>query len=707
MDKYNVIDQIYNLNDLENDMVQWSMLPYKFRMMSDDDCQRMHGMTNTEYYNAIKAKLIGLGQEIQESAENIGDLFDLEDMEYRYQLSASVQKSPNFVIIDPNTMTVEELNRKYQAWMNLTERNRLFSNEYSFSIWGFNVPDMYNIFKTNMCNHLPDDGTNTDDVLEEHQNIAAIRGTIDSIIATSEHMIFDDDKIGLCEVLNNLEQSDVTGKAIVSLYRKCMIENAITNNVYYDEFPKIVPYLTVSEMSKLAPESNIASYSYDEWLSEVKEAVNSGNEQRILNAGWNPSIPFNEDGHAIARDRQRQWLQEYTPRIIDIQNIGKDLVINESSRQMVALYEQKNLYPVYIVTSWTNTLFGKIERLAMRNVFYSHAGMTLDSDLKHIFTFKFGKETNGFEIESIEDYKAATDKSFISVIAIFVNKGTRNRLNNILKEFAKNRQKTKYAFGNLINILLRRSKEFPYPENMQLVCSQFVDTVLKLVDIDITNKPSNLVIPQDLAAISVKPKVYKVYEGFCKNYNEKKVESDIRSLFERSAVQNIKYKEPIEINFTEHCQALLEDLLTPEAVIIEKKLPIRFTKDGDLSIDLYKDLEQQYQESHKLLTGYTENSLDGIKHELAHLFYINSIIENKIKKMKKGDPKYKQLIDLRARVLNDFTKYFKMVTDKEPSFDFSRYYQKSDYYNGALTIDRTTMKYSGKLIKQFLTAQGI
>ena len=49
----------------------------------------------------------------------------------------------------------------------------------------------------------------------------------------------------------------------------------------------------------------------------------------------------------------------------------------------------------------------------------------------------------------------------------------------------------------------------------------------------------------------------------------------------------------------------------------------------------------------------------------------------------------------------------KIVVDKEPKFDFSKYYQNSEYYNGSITIDNKTMKYSGKLIKQFLKAQGI
>ena len=88
------------------------------------------------------------------------------------------------------------------------------------------------------------------------------------------------------------------------------------------------------------------------------------------------------------------------------------------------------------------------------------------------------------------------------------------------------------------------------------------------------------------------------------------------------------------------------------------------------------------------------------------MFYINSVIEKKIEKMKKADDDYKTLMDLRARVLNDFKKYFNYVAKEEKDFDFEEYFKHTDYYNGSLTIDNTTMKYSGMLIKKFLRSIG-
>ena len=71
------------------------------------------------------------------------------------------------------------------------------------------------------------------------------------------------------------------------------------------------------------------------------------------------------------------------------------------------------------------------------------------------------------------------------------------------------------------------------------------------------------------------------------------------------------------------------------------------------------------------------------------------------------DANYKKLIDLRARVLNDFKKYFKIVLDKEPDFNFYEYYKKSEYYDGNIIIDNKIVKITKNLILRFLKSLGL
>ena len=66
MDKYNVISITNDLSALQNDMIQWSNLPYDFRLRSDEDCIRLYGMTNTELFNRLRAVLVSTQKPVED-----------------------------------------------------------------------------------------------------------------------------------------------------------------------------------------------------------------------------------------------------------------------------------------------------------------------------------------------------------------------------------------------------------------------------------------------------------------------------------------------------------------------------------------------------------------------------------------------------------------------------------------------------------------
>lgn len=537
--------------------------------------------------------------------------------------------------------------------------------------------------------------------------------------------IIGNDRIGL--LLTKLDSCAKMNAYDKSVY-ECMmpkIDKALSGN-FENIVSDVVPYFTLDEMNEICPDNNIGNIDPDKYYSILREEFSKYNNAKsieekanisnnILSLGWNPSVELNEKNIKFARNRQIKWLQERACKVIDLTKMNTDVdIVQESSSSMKKLYDKNKLYPVYIVLSFTNTPFGKVIR-TLKHSTYTHAGLCLDSDLKNIVTFKFGSMWNGFSTESLDFYINVNDGALLDVLAIFVDEATRYKLELAILDFVSKKDKTKYGFGNLFNILLNRAKNND-PEALSMVCSQFVDTVLKIANIDLTNKPSNLVIPQDFQEISKNPKVYKVYEGLAKEYDEKKVERSISSLFKTTPISQISYNDAIDLATESFCPSsfyyttenskaneILKEiryLLTPEAVVYERKLPFKFNDKGDLSINFSKSLEQEYQDSHKLLTSYSSDNMEGIKHELARLFFINSTIEKKIKKMKKDDERYKVIIDLRARVLNDFKKYFKAVLKEEKEFNFTEYYKNSEYYDSSITIDNTTMKFIGSLIKK-------
>ena len=134
-----------------------------------------------------------------------------------------------------------------------------------------------------------------------------------------------------------------------------------------------------------------------------------------------------------------------------------------------------------------------------------------------------------------------------------------------------------------------------------------------------------------------------------------------------------------------------------------KEFPVEFNKNGDLILRLKNiDYEEEYQKSHKLLKEYdSRKNIDGMKYELARLWYINNNLEAKIFSTKK-DNRSKE-VRLRARVLSDFNKYLKIVLKEDNRFNFTEYFERSPYSDKAIKIHSSTLDYSIQYIKKLFT----
>lgn len=731
MDNQFVLSMTSDLKELENDMKAWSRLPYEDRLSSEKECKKRYGMCILQLYKVIKSgilsKSLPTNPQLIDSTIREGSIDPMfivsnpnKEMESdKEEIWNTFASDPNIVVIRPYTGNeynedIENMNDEdFQKYIMLTPKFKRISDQYSLNLYGYNVRNIYTMNKAKF------------DSLKLDNDSVEIPGRINSsdsittpVIESMNQMIFEDDKIGLLSLkLDSFSENIKTVDR--SIYENEIIPE-VNRHVYHEDYidaiSYAVPYFTLSEMNKM--DITLEDVNNDNYHKKLEEAI--GDENKLLSLGWNPSVQVNETSLAFARNRQCNWLKNHVAKIIDITKLKYNGVITESSSSMKKLYKEYKLFPIYIVLSYTNTIFGKVIRTVQHST-YTHAGLSLDSDLSAIATFKYNKEYSGFSTENLKYYIDTFDDAIIKVLCIFVDENTKIKVDTVLKDFFIKRNQTRYGFGNLFNILFKKSKEYD-PENLALVCSQFCDTILKLANINITDKSSNLVSPKDFEQINSNPKVYKVYEGLAKEYNEKKVEDSIYMLFKKYSIDTIKYidaKKNISEGFidsffveTENEKANevlreIQDLLTPQAVIYEKKFPIGINDKGDITIELYKSLEQQYQEAHKLLKTYNEENLEGIKHELARLYYVNFVIEKKIKKTSKDNPNYKKMIDLRARVLNDFKKYFKIVIAKEPNFDFSAYFQKSEYYNGNIIIDNAVVRFTGKLIEKFLKSLGV
>ncbi len=327
---------------------------------------------------------------------------------------------------------------------------------------------------------------------------------------------------------------------------------------------------------------------------------------------------------------------------------------------------EKDKNPVYIIMVYTGSAFGKLIKRYTHGV-YTHAAIAIDGTLDKLYSFNLANnysKRGGFSIESLEGYIRDNKDGIMCVYTVFITDEQKRKLKKQLDYFTYNVDKTKYSIFNVFTMIVNKPVELAN----DMICSQFVDRMLKMIDMDITGKASALVTPNDLYK-TTSTKVFKVFEGRVDEYDKRKADRTVKKL--------------------------------SKSAITEKHSPVQFDKEGNLLIlkDI-KDIETEYNKSHKLLMSYDKTgNYDAMKPELCKLWYMNNKLEYIIFKTKKRNKEYE---DMRARVLNDFNKYLKIVNSNDPAYVFSSDYDNSRYGDSSFKISRHTLKYGIEYGKSLL-----
>ena len=214
-------------------------------------------------------------------------------------------------------------------------------------------------------------------------------------------------------------------------------------------------------------------------------------------------------------------------------------------------------------------------------------------------------------------------------------------------------------------------------------------------------------------------KDYKnIYEG--KSYDKKAIldwMSNVRYLsLEYSRTQSDEYKQallefgwnpymefnPINMNRAyNRANALYHRSMTAK-LLQEKGIGFEFDNKGNLFVKNFlknKNYQATYMESHRLLMEYDRaKNIEAMKYELAKMYYLNLKITEDLTKQDRTK-KDKELVKIRARVLNDFHKYLKVVLKGDKQFNFSNYYQRSEFCDDSFVITAPTLKHAGKYAK--------
>lgn len=413
-------------------------------------------------------------------------------------------------------------------------------------------------------------------------------------------------------------------------------------------------------------------------------------KQEMIDTGWNPEIDFTNENMALAKKRiERIYKERYSDTItLDLQPFIEEFNADEAIHETNA---NSGIYPIHIVLVRGNSPFSKVIGDVTKGEF-SHSAICLDNDFDRLYSFNLDNQLNkgvgGFSLESIRNYPK---DNRLAIFSFFVNKNDYDKIQDRVQMLLNNIKSTTYS---MLNILLFPFQHINLNLSDSMICSQFVDSIMKMVNIDITGKDSSKVSPNFLYSKSVdNKKLYKVFDGIVSKFNAKKAEKYINRMSKKAKPINESKSEVL---------SLLNAYIYP--VITEaRKFPIEIKDDGDVLLtNNLIDFDAEYSASHKLLMEYDKaGNIEGMKYELARLYYMNYILEKKLYHNKYLKNKEKN-IKTRARVLNDFNKYMKVVLKAEPDFNFGAYYEQSPFYAHTVEIKGSTVSKLKDIISYIL-----
>lgn len=360
---------------------------------------------------------------------------------------------------------------------------------------------------------------------------------------------------------------------------------------------------------------------------------------------------------------------------------------------------KKKLKPIFIVVSYTDTPFGKVISKFTGDI-YSHAALSFDSILENMYSFNlsssYGKH-GGISFEKISDYVKYNAESTMSVLAVFVKEHDFFKIKANVDNYIANYNNTNYSIGNIFNIVINRAKDTKY--NMNMICSQFVDSMFKLANINITDKSSNLVVPGDFYKVK-NPKIFKVFEGKITDYNHDKIDNKINKLIRSNS--NICIKEGTiitESTFNTLYENTARCIVEP--IFEAKEFPIQFNDDGDLIIKNYKklDVSKEYYNSCKLIRIYKRNNnTEALKYEASKLWFLRNVLQDRIS----ANKDLKSNIPLQGKIVNTFSQTVVEINKIEKDFNFEEYYNASPFSDVDIRVDGKSIEHSIRLLKLIL-----
>lgn len=170
---------------------------------------------------------------------------------------------------------------------------------------------------------------------------------------------------------------------------------------------------------------------------------------------------------------------------------------------------------IYVLLTDTGTMFTRLIK-RYTSAPYNHASIALDRGLREVYSFGRKCATNPWSAGFVEeDINEGVYRHFPStrcvVLRLNVSGEQREELKRMIHHYKSNKEAYKY---NLLGLFFLTMKVNYAPKNAYF-CSQFVAEAIRKMEVDLWNRPSALVTPNDFL---IHPAFEMVYEGMLYDY---------------------------------------------------------------------------------------------------------------------------------------------------------------------------------------------
>lgn len=204
--------------------------------------------------------------------------------------------------------------------------------------------------------------------------------------------------------------------------------------------------------------------------------------------------------------------------------------------------------PIFIVLMSGNSIISKSVQISTKSEM-SHAGISFDANMDRIYSFAMfnryrtedSPKKSGFRIDSFftDNHKNTT----MTVYGGFLSESAFNKMQKFIEDNYIGKDDSVYSLGTIWKKFWKSDKARHKPNDLHLVCSTFVDRVLKEAGIDITGK--NLPSPKDLDDAMGSDMIHfeRVFHGKPADYDSDDVLDRMDDFAEYSKTKNLIEKE--------------------------------------------------------------------------------------------------------------------------------------------------------------------